>query len=162
MEVNDPVEYARRVKAINKVRLNLISGQQCVRDFFICLNENVTSWPDVYSYFGFQVTHSTTCCACNQTNEHETTQMYVELDVPPDGCELTKSIDDYLNTSSLVGMVCEDQCNKRFVQKEKSSILTNTAETEFILVILSRVTQAMDGYHLNTNRTIATQDVCIR
>ena len=98
---------------------------------------------------------------CNQANQHETLQMYIELDVPPDGCELTNSIDDYLNTSSLVGMVCEDQC-KRFVQKEKSSILTSTAETEFILVILSRVTQAMDGFHLNTNRTIATQDVYIR
>ena len=102
VEVDDPVEYERRIQAINKVRLNLISGQQCVRDFFICLKENVQSWPDVFSCFGFKVTHSTNCCACNQTNQHETLQMYIELDVPPDGCELTNSIDDYLNTSSLV------------------------------------------------------------
>ena len=87
--------------------------------------------------------------------------MYIELDVPPDNCELTKSIDDSLNTSSLVGMVCEDQC-QRLVEKEKSSILTNAEEAEFILVILNRFTQTMDGFALNPNRTISTQDVYIR
>ena len=161
VEVNNPDEYDRRVKAINETRLDLISGQQCVRDFFICLKENVESWPDVFSCFGFQLTHTTNCIACNHTNQHETTQMCIELDVPPDNHELTQSIDDFLNTSSLVGMVCENQC-QRFVQKEKSSILTSTAETEFLLVILNRVTETMDGYHLNPNRTISTQDVYIR
>ena len=31
----------RRANQINNIRLNLDSGYQCVRDFFICLNENV-------------------------------------------------------------------------------------------------------------------------
>ena len=143
------------------MRLNLISGQQCVRDFFLCLNENASSWPDIFSCFGFQLTHSTSCCACNHTNKHETTQMYIELEVPGDNCKLSDSIDDYLNTSSLVGMFCESKCQK-IVEKEKTSIISSTAETEFLLVILSRAVQTRDGFQFNSNRTISTDDIYIR
>ena len=41
----------RRAFKIENTRLNLRSGQQCVRDFFICLNENLVNWPDVFSFF---------------------------------------------------------------------------------------------------------------
>ena len=87
--------------------------------------------------------------------------MYIELDVPPDSCELSKSIDDYLNTSSLVGLRCESQC-QRIVQKEKASILTRNDEINFLLVILSRAVATVDGYQFNSNRTISTNDVFIR
>ena len=39
------------VKQIRKTHLNLQSGYQCVRDFFICIRENLEHWPDVYSNF---------------------------------------------------------------------------------------------------------------
>ena len=87
--------------------------------------------------------------------------MYIELDVPPDSCELSKSIDDYLNTSSLVGMRCESTC-QRIVQKEKSSILTSNEEANFVLVLLSRAVGTVGGYQFNRNRTISTNDVHIR
>ena len=160
-EENDPAELERRRKAILKVRLDLVQGQQCVRDFFLCLEENVENWPDVFSCFGFRLTHSTTCCSCNQTQSFETTQMHIELDVPPDSCELSQSIDDYLNTSSLVGLRCESKC-QRIVQKEKTAILTSNEETNFLLVILSRAVETVNGYQFNRNRTISTNDVFIR
>ena len=160
-EENDPAELERRRKRILNVRLDLIQGQQCVRDFFLCLQENYTNWPDVFSCFGFRITHTTTCCACNNTNSYETTQMYIELDVPPDSCELSRSIDEYLNTSSLVTLRCESIC-QRNVQKEKTSILTRTNETQFVLVILSRAVATVDGYQFNSNRTISANDVYIR
>ena len=34
----------RRAFKIENTRLNLRSGQQCVRDFFICLKENLVNW----------------------------------------------------------------------------------------------------------------------
>ena len=120
-EENDPAEHERRRNAILNVRLDLIQGQQCVRDFFLCLQENLTNWPDVFSCFAFRIAHSTTCFGCNHTHVYETTQMYIEVDVPPDSCELSKSIDDYLNTSSLVDMRCDSIC-QRMVQKEKNKL----------------------------------------
>ena len=89
--------------------------------------------------------------------------MYGQLgwDVPPDSCELSQSIDDYLNTSSLVDLRCESKC-QRIVQKEKTSILTSNEETNFLLVILSRAVETVDGYRFNQNRTISTNDVFIR
>ena len=56
----DPAELERRRRAILKVRLDLVQGQQCIRDFFLCLEENVENWPDVFSCFGFRLTHSPT------------------------------------------------------------------------------------------------------
>ena len=87
--------------------------------------------------------------------------MYIEVDVPPDSCELSKSIDDYLNTSSLVDLRCDSIC-QRMVQKEKTSILTSNDEMNFLLVILSRAVATMDGYQFNSNRTLSTNDVYIR
>ena len=87
--------------------------------------------------------------------------MHVELDVPPDSCNLSDSVDDYLNTSSLVEMRCESRC-QTIGQKEKSTILTSHNETDFLLVLLSRAVETVDGYQFNRNRTISTIDVYIR
>ena len=61
MEIDDQRELENRSRAVQNLRLDLRSGQQCVRYFFICLNENVINWPDVYSCFRFNITHTTTC-----------------------------------------------------------------------------------------------------
>ena len=58
---------------IKKLRLDFRNGQQCVRDFFICLNQNLVNWPDVYSNLSFQLIHSTECLACKCRIESETT-----------------------------------------------------------------------------------------
>ena len=56
LEVDDPYELDQRTENVKSLRLNLLSGQQCVRDFFLCLNENFLSWPDVFLSFGFKIT----------------------------------------------------------------------------------------------------------
>ena len=65
VEIHHPDEIELRTQNIEDLRLNLISGQQCVRDFFLCLNENMMNWPDVFSAFAFKISHSTECCSCN-------------------------------------------------------------------------------------------------
>ena len=160
-EIDNPYELEHRTQNLEDLRLDLISGQQCVRDFFLCLNENFLSWPDVYSTFGFKITHSTSCCSCNNVNQSETTQMYIELQVPPDNSNLNDHIEDYLNTSSQVAVYCENGCQS-LVQAEKRSTLTRTSETEFLIVILTRAVETMDGFHLNKNKVTPTNDVFIR
>ena len=161
MEIYDPIVMENRTHDIENMRLNLISGQQCVRDFFLCLNENFTNWPDVFFCFGFEITHSTKCCKCQNVYQSETNQMYVELQVPPDNSSLSSCVEEYFNSSSLVGKFCENGCQS-FVQAEKSSTLTRIADTEFIVLILTRAIETMDGFQLNKNKVTATNDVLIR
>ena len=120
-EVLDPIQLNNRRNAIEGMRLDLISGQQCVRDFFLCINENVLNWPDVYSNFGFKMTHSTRCCSCMNVNQSETTQIYVEIPVPPNNSNLNECIEDYFNTSSLEGLNClSELCTSRKAIKVNS------------------------------------------
>ena len=160
-EVHDPIELEARVANVESLRLNLISGQQCVRDFFLCLDQNVVNWPDVYSSFRFTITHSSECLACHHVHQFDTDQIYIELSVPEDGSSLNDCIEEYLCTSSLEGLNCENGC-KKFNLFERKSNVTNTKETEFIIVILTRAVQTLDGYQLNTNRITATNDIYIR
>ena len=160
-EVDNPFELEHRTQNIQDLRLNLNHGQQCVRDFFLCLNENLVSWPDVYFSFAFKIIHSTKCCTCNQIKESETSQIYIELQVPPDGSNLNDQIEEYFNNSSLIGAFCEIGC-KDLVQSEKRSTLTKAAEAEFFTVVLTRAVQTLDGFQINRNKIISTNDVFIR
>jgi hypothetical protein len=161
LEIDDPHELDQRTQIIHNLRLNLLNGQQCVRDFFLCLNENFLSWPDVFLGFGFKITHSTKCCSCNQVNQSETTQMFIEFQVPPDGSNLNDYIEDYFNTSSRVGRFCENGCQE-FSPSEKRSTISLAAETNFIIVVLTRAIETLDGFQLNRDRVTATNDVFIR
>ena len=161
IEFLDQRQLDNQMKAIEEMHLDLITGQQCVRDFFLCINENVLSWPDVYSTFGFKITYSTSCSACKNVNQSETTQIYVEMSVPPESSNLNECIEDYFNTSSLEGLNCENVC-QNFVQVEKRSQLTLSDETDIFIVILTRAVQTLNGFRLVTNKTTSTNDVYIR
>ena len=81
LEIDDQIELQHHIDVIHRMRLDLYSGQQCVKDFFLCLSENALSWPDVCSSFNFKITHSTECLACHHLNTYETTQLYIEIPV---------------------------------------------------------------------------------
>ena len=160
-EIYDPDELEHRTQNIQNMRLNLISGQQCVRDFFLCLNENLLNWPDVFSQFGFQITHSNECSSCKSSTSSETMQIYIELAVPPHGSNLSDYIEDYFNGNSTVGAFCQNEC-KRFGPSEQRSSMTKVAETEFFIVVLTRAVETLDGYQLCDREVKATNDVLIR
>ena len=46
-------ELSKKLRNIDELWLNLITGQQCVRDIFVCLSENIGNWPDVYENLVF-------------------------------------------------------------------------------------------------------------
>ena len=78
-EINDQFELERQTRVIQSFRLNMRTGQQCVRDFFVLINENLLNWPFVYTFLAFQVITSTTCLNCGLRSESETTQLYEEM-----------------------------------------------------------------------------------
>ena len=159
-EIDDAFELEHRIAVIQNQRLDLYSGQQCVRDFFVCLSQNILCWPDVCSSFNFTITHSTECCACNNVNTSETNQLNIEIPVPPDNSNLHEFVEEFFNIGELVAFKCES-C-KKFAQTERRSKLTNGSESEFIIVILQRVIETLDGFELVKNRTILTENVFIR
>ena len=159
-EIDNLTELQQQVKFVQNLRLDLLSGQQCVKDFFICLKENEISWPDVASIFNFKIINSVECCACNHLTTYETTELFIEIPVPPDNSRLNDFVEEVLNISELHGMYCE-ACQS-FAQKEKRSKLALGCESEFIIVILLRGIETLDGFQLVKNCTSPTDNVFVR
>ena len=160
-QIFDKQQIGGHSNQIESSRLDLRNGQQCVRDFFICLNENLLSWPDVYSQFSFRLTHSTLCSACKLRNESETNQLYLELSVPPDGSNLKIYLENFLNEGSTVGVYCQEGCNA-FSEKVKRTTLTCSNEAKFLIIILTRGIETLDGYQLVNNQVRSTDVINIR
>ena len=146
---------------VNNSRLDLSKGQQCVRDFFICLNENMINWPDVFSTLAFQLTHSTECISCKHKIHSETTQLYLDLPVPPSNSNLKDYVEDFLNEGSRIGVHCQEDC-KEFTQKIKRTTITNADEAKFLTIILTRGIETLDGFQLVKNKIKATGDIFLR
>ena len=159
--ISNPAELKRQTNAVKKLHFNLQEGQHCIRDFFICLQENQISWPDVSSQFVFSTSYTSICCGCNYEFKTETDHPYLHLQIPPDNANLNEYIEEYFNTSALVGRVCEDGCRK-FTQAETRNQLTSAADSKFLIVLLTRAVETEGGYEINRNKIIATNDVFIR
>ena len=46
-------EISQQSQLVQSLRLNLRSGQQCVREFFVALKEHIVNWPDLYNFFEY-------------------------------------------------------------------------------------------------------------
>ena len=159
--LNNQIEIQRVEERILRQRFNLLDGQQCVRDLYLCLEVNLEDWPEICEMLRFGLLHSTTCIACNQRNTSETFQMFIELPVPPNGTSLNSYVEEHLNQSELVTMNCESGCSK-LVQAEKRSELVSGLDARFLMVILSRAMDTGYGHQVNESRIIATEDVFVR
>ena len=160
-QIFDKKKLNEKSDQINNLRLDFKNGQQCVRDFFICLNENLVSWPDVYSQFSFRLTHSTVCSSCQFRIQSETNQLYLEMSVPPNGSNLKNYLEDLLNEGSKVGLYCEGGCSA-FSERVKRTSLTCSDEAKFLIIILTRGIETMDGYQLVNSKINSTDVINIR
>ena len=136
-KIKDKEELRRRINTVEDTYLNLRTGQQCVRDFFICLRENMENWIDVYKMFDFTTVSLTICMTCGHTNEFEQSQIHLELDVPPEGSYLSDHVEQALNGGTIVEYRCEDGCQTKF-QAEKRSVIKSNRDVQFIIVMLRR------------------------
>ena len=136
-EIKDKKVLSKKLQDVDKMYLNLKTGQQCVRDFFICLHENMENWIDVYQMFIFTIINQTSCITCGHKNAFEQSQIYLEIDVPPEGSSLCDYVEQTLNDGIMVEYYCEDGCKTRF-QAEKRTLLKSNKEAQFIIVMLQR------------------------
>ena len=70
-QIQDKKELSKKLAHIDQMYLDLKTGQQCVRDFFICLSENMERSMDVYNRFAFTTVNLTICMACGHQNNSE-------------------------------------------------------------------------------------------
>ena len=119
------------------------------------------NWPDVYSTFAFQLTHSTECSSCNHRIESKTMQLYLELPVPPSNSDLQDYVEDFLNKGSRIESRCQEGCGN-FQQKIKRTQVQNTDEAKFLTIILTRGVETSDGFCLVKNKINATNNINIR
>ena len=159
-EIIDPTVLSRRIQNLKDLRLNLESGEQCVRDFFLCLKENANTWPDVYSFLSFSTTHSSTCISCKDNNVSESNTSFIELDMPSAGSDLRSTVENYFNEPTLVSSYCE-LCNI-IGQVEVKDQISSTEETDFITIILRRGVETLEGFEIQMNKLIANDDLFIR
>jgi hypothetical protein len=136
-EIDDKHELIRMLENVDRTYLNLSTGQQCVRDFFICLKENMENWLDVYQIFDFNTVNLSICAACGYRSESEQNQIYLELEVPPDESFLSQFVEQTLNEGCMVDYRCEDGCQENF-QAEKRTVLKSVRETQFLTILLRR------------------------
>ena len=145
---------------MENIRLNLISGQQCVRDFFLCIRENSAYWPDIDSLFSFDIIQSVNCLSCNSVSDSERRQTFIEIDVPEEDSKMNTSLEFFFNSASLVSSSC--QICKKDVQVEVRNQILRIEDTNFITIVLSRGMDAVDGFHLNTKKIICTEEMFVR
>ena len=160
-QIADKNELENQLKSVQNMRYNLQSGQQCITDLFLCLQQNVISWPDVCFLFNFTISHRITCCKCEHSTEYETTQMHVEMDVPSNNSNLNDAVEEMFNINSLLGRVCHDGC-KSLAQAEVNARIKLVKDTEFFIVILRRAGQTLDGFKLIDNKVNPRNKVLIR
>ena len=146
--------------------LGLRSGQQCVRDCLIVLTENQLAWPEVFSIFSFQIEEQTLCsnhnCGNISRGDPHNPQLYVELDVPPSGSDLGDFVERELNQGYPVDNYhCQEGCGQRLTAEHKTTVHT-IVDKHFLMIILRRVVDGVNGIEINQNRVKATGDVEIK
>ena len=160
-EIQDKKQLSKALDNIDQMYLNLKNGQQCVRDFFICLNENMENWMDVYKIFNFTTINLSTCKACGHQSESEQCQIYLEIDVPPNNFNLSEYVEQTLNDGEVVEYHCEDGCKRRY-QADKRTVLKSIKETQFIIVMLRRMIISEYGLEIVPNNINSGEDINIR
>ena len=133
-------ETERQLRNIDNLHLNLRTGQQCIRDFFLCLKENLENWLDVYQLFSFNMVNSTKCISCGNKNQSELNQLYIEMDVPPNNSKLNEFVEECFNGVCNVEYHCNDGCTQKNGAENRGT-LKCCKDTEFLIVMLRRVVQ---------------------
>ena len=159
--IKDKDELAKMLENVDEMYLNFNNRQQCVRDFFICLNENMEDWLDVHQTFSFTTINLSICISCGHKSESEQNQIYLEMDISPDGANLSQYVEETFNEGLMVDYNCEDGCQTKY-QAEKRTVLKSVRETQFIIILLRRSIMAEQGIEIVYNNVYAEGNIQIR
>ena len=158
---NDPRELRRRIRHVNDLRLNLGTGQQCVRDFFLCLRENRLNWLDLYTFLNHNVVDVVKCSHCNRNSVGVTReQLYTEIDCPPDGTDLKTNVENNFHVGEEIEYRCEHGCKTQSLSMKRTA-LQDARNTNFLIIILRRATHDQGRQVIVTNNVQATDNVSL-
>jgi hypothetical protein len=105
--------------------------------------------------------YSTTCINCGKMSESEQNQLYIEIDVPPNGSKLNEYVEKSLNGFCEVQYSCQDGCNVN-CEAENRAMIKSCKDANFLIVILRRVVQGEAGPVIVENRVNSCDNICIR
>jgi hypothetical protein len=137
---------------------NIMTGQQCARDFWVIIAGNENLFLDLFKHFFHKVQQTITCFNCNYAYVREDTLLYMEESCPPDNTSLKTYLEQYYNMDQTVEYRCEDGCGKKGNSSKKIQIITRESSS-FLLVILSRVNLIETNTY--ENKINITEDVNI-
>ena len=103
----------------------------------------------------------TICKACGHRNMSEQSGIHLELDVPPEGSNLSEYVQHEFNNGIMVEYRCEDGCKVKF-QAEKHSQLKSGEDTQFIIVMLRRSIVSEGQLEIVPNNVHPDKDIDIR
>ena len=83
------------------------------------------------------------------------------MHVPANDTDMKTHVEDYLNDGSTRLYNCEEGC-KKMTEKMIKLNITNTAESQFITVVLNRGINTLHGYKFLNNRVDASKDIYLR
>ena len=119
------------------------------------------NWIDVYKMFEFTTVNVTICMTCGHRSESEQNQIYLEIDVPPEGSNLNEHVEQALNDGTRVEYKCEDGCNTRF-QADKRTLLKSNRDVQFLIVMLRRAILSEFGPEVVNNNVNSDGVINIR
>ena len=158
---NDPRELRRRLRHVNDLRLNLGTGQQCVRDFFLCLRENRLNWLDFYTFLNHNVVDEVKCSHCNRNSIGVTREeLYTEIDCPPDGTALRISVQNNFHVGEEIEYRCEQGCGTQSFSMKRTA-LQDSRNTNFLIIILRRAKYDQGRQIIVTNDVQVTDNVTL-
>ena len=113
----------------------------------------------MYEFIAFNTVDITMCHLCKYENAQTQRQMYLEMEVPPNGSSLGQFVEEQLNGSYHVDYKCE-VCNLNS-KAEKRWILNSIEETNYITIILRRTVQEDGENVILRNQINAVEDIRI-
>ena len=158
---HDPRELRRRLRDLNALRLNLGVGQQCVRDFFLCMRENRLNWLDVYTFLNHNVVDSVLCTHCRRQSVGVTReQLYTEIDCPTDGSSLSTTVQQNFHTGEQIEYNCQEGCRTQSLSMKRTA-LQDVRNTNFLIIILRRTLSDQGRPIIVTNDVRSTDNVSL-
>ena len=83
------------------------------------------------------------------------------MPVPPNHAVLRDYVEEYFNKRSKCLLFCDGDC-EALTEKTKWVSITDSDEAKFLIVILTRGIETLEGYSLVKNKIKSTENIKIR
>ena len=141
---------------IENLRLNLREGQQCARDFFICLQECSEFWPDVFEYLSCVTLPHSTCSNCgNVSLSEQPKQICHYLDAPFSDTDMKKMVDEVFNKGECRSNYTCQICKKKVDVCHKIQV-KHCSSQNFLIFIIGR---RQGRRYINNNKISVIQSI---